>query len=86
MSVGKARSPSRSIRHHTPSIPSTPAARPASTVISRWKWVKPWRTTPGSSPPPGLNRSHGRYMTFQMAEVAVSRALFAEILRPIHPP
>ena len=26
---------------------------------------------------------HGRYITFQMAEVAVSRALFAEILRLI---
>ncbi len=27
--------------------------------------------------------SHGRYVTFQLAEVAISRALFAEILRLI---
>ncbi len=27
--------------------------------------------------------SHGRYVTFQMAEVAVSRKLFADILRLI---
>ncbi len=27
---------------------------------------------------------HGRYITFQMAEVAISRPLFAEILRLIH--
>ena len=27
--------------------------------------------------------SHGRYVTFQLAEVAVPRALFAEILRLI---
>ena len=27
--------------------------------------------------------SHGRYVTFQMAEVAVPRALFADILRLI---
>ncbi len=26
---------------------------------------------------------HGRYITFQMAEVAIPRKLFAEILRPI---
>ncbi len=26
---------------------------------------------------------HGRYVTFQLAEVAISRALFAEILRLI---
>ena len=26
---------------------------------------------------------HGRYMTFQLAEVAIPRALFAEILRRI---
>ncbi len=26
---------------------------------------------------------HGRYVTFQLAEVAISRALFAEILRRI---
>ena len=26
---------------------------------------------------------HGRYVTFQLAEVAIPRALFAEILRPI---
>ncbi len=26
---------------------------------------------------------HGRYITFQLAEVAVSRALFADILRLI---
>jgi len=27
--------------------------------------------------------SHGRYVAFPMAEVAVPRTLFAEILRPI---
>ena len=27
--------------------------------------------------------SHGRYVTFQLAEVAIARALFAEILRLI---
>ncbi len=27
---------------------------------------------------------HGRYVTFQLAEVAIPRALFAEILRPIN--
>jgi len=27
--------------------------------------------------------SHGRYVTFQMAEVAISRNLFADILRLI---
>jgi hypothetical protein len=27
--------------------------------------------------------SHGRYVTFQMAEVAVSRQMFADILSPI---
>ncbi len=27
--------------------------------------------------------SHGRYVTFQLAEVAISRALFVEILRLI---
>ena len=27
--------------------------------------------------------SHGRYITFQMAEVAVSRQMFADILSPI---
>ena len=27
--------------------------------------------------------SHGRYVTFQLAEIAISRALFAEILRLI---
>ena len=27
--------------------------------------------------------SHGRYIAFQMAEVAIPRNLFAEILRPI---
>jgi hypothetical protein len=27
--------------------------------------------------------SHGRYVTFQMAEVAIPRALFADILRLI---
>jgi len=26
---------------------------------------------------------HGRYVTFQLAEAAISGALFAEILRPI---
>ena len=30
--------------------------------------------------------SHGRYVTFQLAEVAVPRALFAEILRLIARP
>jgi hypothetical protein len=34
--------------------------------------------------------SHGRYVALQMAEVAISRHLFADILRPIdglrHPP
>jgi hypothetical protein len=27
--------------------------------------------------------SHGRYVAFQMAEVAIHRNLFAEVLRPI---
>ncbi len=27
---------------------------------------------------------HGRYVTFQLAEVAIARDLFAEILRQIH--
>ena len=32
---------------------------------------------------PALTVSHGRYVTFQLAEVTVPRALFAEILRLI---
>ena len=46
ISVGSAISDSRSIAHHTPG--ALPATRPLSTTSSSSKWVKPWRTSPGS--------------------------------------
>ncbi len=46
--VGRACRPSSPVRLHRPSG-ATPATRPVITRSSRWKWVKPWRTTPGSA-------------------------------------
>jgi hypothetical protein len=37
-----------------------------------------------TEPDQGSGDRHGRYMVFQLAEVAVPGALFADILRPIN--
>src|SRR5664279_4605551 len=41
------------------------------------------RHAPGSAPRCACPRNHGRYVIFQMAEVAVPRELFQDILRVI---
>jgi hypothetical protein len=56
------------------------------TTIARWERVEHWSLTTLREKLVKIGARivrHGRYVVFQLAEVAVPRALFAEILRRI---
>jgi hypothetical protein len=48
--------------------------------VQRWSLATPWETLVKIG---AKVISHGRYVTFQLAEIAVPRKLFREILRRI---